>query len=42
MDRNTVRYLVDQMQEQIDRQKKQLEDKDKEIYRLQELLKEKQ
>lgn len=34
LDRNTVKYMVDQMQEQIDSQKEQLAEKEKEIQEL--------
>ena len=49
MDRNTVKYMVDQMQEeidsqkeQLDSQKKQLEMKDKELQKLRRMLAEKE
>ena len=49
LDHNTVRYLVDQMQEeidsqkeQLDSQKKQLEMKDKELQKLRRMLAEKE
>ena len=34
LDRNTVKYMVDQMQEQIDSQKEQLAEKEREIQEL--------
>lgn len=49
LDQNTVRYMVDQMQEeidsqkeQLDSQKKQLEMKDKELQKLRRMLAEKE
>lgn len=49
LDQNTVRYMVDQMQEEIDSQKeqlasqkKQLEMKDKELQKLRRMLAEKE
>ena len=41
LDQNTVRYMVDQMQEEIDSQKEQLEIKDKELQKLRRMLAEK-
>lgn len=38
LDRNTVKYMVDEMQEQIDKQKTELEAKDKKIQELEQLL----
>ena len=40
LDRNTVQYMVDEMQEEIEMQRKELAVKDKEILRLQTLLNE--
>ena len=40
LDRNTVQYMVDEMQEEIEMQRKELAAKDKEILRLQTLLSE--
>ena len=38
LDRNTVKYMVDQMQNRIDEQKKEIEAQQQEIARLKELL----
>ena len=38
LDRNTVDYMVDQMQNRIDEQKKEIEAQQQEIARLKELL----
>ena len=38
LDRNTVQYMMDEMQDEIDEQKRLLEEKDREIARLKEQL----
>lgn len=38
LDRNTVQYMMDEMQDEIDEQKQLLEEKDREIARLKEQL----